>query len=128
MGKTETMTQLTEDIWAVEVPIGATRVSIPNWNEVLELTFEHPVNDTDAKGSIQLPAGEWCYMFCTDGCTEDEAGIMGFFEIEGEIVYRDYCAEWLSFPFSDPIDSLRSLLVSCDLDPNNNYALLKKIA
>lgn len=91
------MTQLTDNIYAVEVP-----------EDVVDFkTFVKRVMD----GTVDVPTGRARFLFTTGTATEKDAR-----KVVG--LRRNY--------FTEVLPSLHSLLRSKGLDPNKNYALIEK--
>lgn len=109
------MTQLTDDIYAVEVPDEAQyhRVEHSANGEICELIFYKDSTDIDFPDEIDefkivdLPTGTWRIICTTRTATPEQAK-----EITGEELY--------------PSIALAGLCKAKGLDPNKNYVLLKK--
>lgn len=86
-----------------------------------------------------LEVGNWQLICTTKECTQMEAryiiGCSEWFFPERHTRYIDYTQPYdaegkqaWSVGFSDPLESLRSLLASKGLDVNKNYVLIKKVS
>lgn len=115
------MTQLTENVFAVEVPEGASNFEICNYglNDALEYDYPqgHEVSD--------LPPGNWQLLCTTREASELQAACIVDSDGNG---WKDYDKTSITscYPFTSSCASLRSLLTSKGLDVNKNYVLLKK--
>lgn len=131
------MTQLTENLFAVEVPDKVENLNlyrINNYAIMLEWDdVERPLNPHTCvrvdEHHGDLKEYTWPKILCTTKeATEEQAkGIAEWFQIKNEIGWKNYCdPEPFRYPFKDYKYSIRSLLTSNGLDERKNYLLLKK--
>lgn len=99
------MTQLTENLFAVEVPSDAFNLCVSENNE---LGYYANIEYFDKMHYDPLPPGSWQLLCTTKEATPEQAK-----EITGEEVY--------------PSIALAGLCKSKGLDVNKNYCLLKKM-
>lgn len=139
------MTQLTENLFAVEVPEGASNFKIkPHYvrNHIEERDEIKLIWDSTqiTHNWLILPAGNWQFICTTREATNGNAmgivkshysrsasynPVLGHYQTSGSsTTFMDYMNGHCTF--DSPLDSLRSLLASKGLDVNKNYALLKK--
>jgi hypothetical protein len=117
-----TPTLLINNVYAVEVPEGATQPYFDRRQSIGftlngELRFVH------------LPEpGSWQLMGMVREVTRSNAAeLCEWFELAGKKGYRDYSfTDDLRYPFLDPISSWRSLLKAKTLDTNKNWVLVRK--
>lgn len=129
------MTQLTENVLAVEVPTMAFGLMVNNYGNESELMYmlsmEDIADDDNTEETLitkKLPPGNWQLLCTTKEATEEQAkGIVEWFQIKNEIGWKNYCdPEPFRYTFRDYKYSIRSLLTSKGLDGNKNYGLLEK--
>lgn len=101
------MTQLTEDVFAVEVPERASGLDINKYRGGSELNYWIIKEGKQNLIVIDLPPGPWQLLCTTREATPEQAK-----EITGEEVY--------------PSIALAGLCKSKGLDGKKNYCLLKK--
>lgn len=121
------MTQLTENVFAVEVPEDATDIVVHN--EPPKIIFTSKIQDPAQCGGdmIRLPPGSWQFICTTKEATEQQAkGIVGWLQIGDQLGYQDYRFDDPRFPYKLATQSLNSLCKAKGLDVSKNYALLKK--
>lgn len=124
------MTQLTDSVYAVEVPDES------KWHQVVHISPSIEVLHYYIQGGyienksagIDLPPGTWQILCMTREVTEEVAkGIVEYDKfIDG---YKDYDTDNFHHdtPFIKAVDSLRSLITSKGLDGRKNYCLLEKM-
>lgn len=126
---------LIAETYAVNMPEGAKYYRIdgvPN-GELCELIFYKDGNDIDFPEEIEevkiidLPPGNWQLICTTKECTEGQA--------KGIVKELPVGQRWMNYNGDYPVwwhtakESLRSLLTSKGLDPENkNYVLIKKVS
>ena len=114
------------DVYAVEVPEGATGFEIDNPLSPGDLVYYKGEPCIYNFRKITLPPGSWQLIGTTKEVTEDVAkGIVERVDMGFKDVYLSY-AKGGSFDFDTALDSLRSLLASKNLDTNNNWVLVRK--
>lgn len=106
------MTQLTENVFAVEVPEGATNFRIMKFSQPETFSYDYSIQKgnrctTGLIAMIDLPPGSWQFICTTRACTPEQAR-----EITGEELY--------------PSIALAGMCKAKGLDVGKNYALLKK--
>lgn len=133
------MIQLTDNIWAYPIPDEAIEVtvyqfkhsgrSIPYWHINWDYPNGHPYTSSGACFFYNMLGGKKKYpstlkfLFTTKEATWEQAELVvehtkinGWFKnYEGDINY------------SNPVDSLQSLLKAKGCDVNKNYAIIQKI-
>lgn len=133
------MTQLTDKVWAVEVPDGSGAFKImPHFvrnaiteRDAIKLVWE---SEQITHSWVILPPGSWRFLFTTKAATEEQAAsvvqIISNGKITGRPQYRRYDRDnelparmWTR----DSRHSLETLLRSKGLDENKNYALIEKL-
>lgn len=124
------MTQMTNDIYAVEVPEGATGFDINKYSNGSELNYWLIAGAKDTLIVIDLPPGNW-QLICTAKEVSKEQAIevvkqYGKYFIDFTATEQDWKEKEVNWS-ETPIDSLRSLLTSKGLDLNKNYVLIKKL-
>lgn len=118
------MTQLTENVFAVEVPEMADTPEISIQDDGFPcLTYWYKENIDPTV--IDLPPGSWQLLCTTKETTWLQAAGMVEHYRGGFVNYESNSMPKVA-AYSTPFLSLNSLLASKGLDPNNNYALLKK--
>lgn len=130
------MIQLTDKLWAVEVP---DKIDNPNFyrvnNEAIMFNWDdvdRPLNPHDLvrvdKFFGDLKDYKWpVFLFTTKTATEEDARkVVEHDDFIGG--YKDYDTDRFHHedPFIKATDSLDSLLRSKNCDPNKNYALIEK--
>lgn len=129
------MTQLTENVFSVEVPSMAFGLMVNNYANESELMYmlsmEDIADDDNTEETLitkKLPPGSWQLLCTTREVTEEQAkGIVEYDSfIDG---YKDYDTDNFHHdtPFINALDSLNSLITSKGLDTNKNYCLLKRL-
>lgn len=134
------MTQLTNDIYAIEAPEGATQIEVlPDECDDTAIAYKgsrpQPENQYDILHV--LPGLNWQLIGTTKVATKEQAieavGSSDWFFPVRHKRYIDYAHPYKEdnkqawgIGFGDPLESLRSLLVAKNLDPNRNYVLIKK--
>lgn len=126
------MTQLTDNLFAVEVPSMAFGLMVNNYANESELMYmlsmEDIADDDNTEETLitkKLPPGKWQFICTTKEVSEEQAHqIVESVTTANELpVYRDYeFSTWMK----TAVGSLHSLLTSKGLDGRKNYALLKK--
>ena len=132
---------LTGQVYAVEVPEGATGFNINKYGNGSELNYWLIAGAKDTLIVIDLPAGNWQLIGTTKEVTNGIAmglveshyyreasynPILGHYQTSGSsTMFKDYIHG--RFTCDNPVDSLRSLLKSKGLDENKNYVLIKKL-
>lgn len=118
------MTQLTDKVWAVEVPDGAENVRVSQLIGTPKLFADLP----GVLWAAKIPPGTYRFLFTTGTATEEDARkvvktvLNGFYENYNTFI------DMSGFEgFGTAIESLASLLRSKGLDPKNNYALIEKL-
>lgn len=118
------MTQLTDKIWAVEVPNDASPYILDSANNKGQGLFwtQPGVQSPPWK---DLPPGTWRFLFTTKTATEEDARKV--VAAHGKH-FRDYVRKFYKMPLTvfTALESLSSLLRSKGLD-DKNYALIEKI-
>jgi hypothetical protein len=130
------MTQLNEQaLYAIEVPEDAQPYILNACNNKGQgLFYKQPGNPSPPW--IDLPPGNYSFLFCSLNCTEEQAasvveseelfingksqGVLHAVYYNNGKILADVC-EW----YNSAKNSLQSLLKSKNLDPNKNYALVK---
>lgn len=112
---------LIDQVYAVEVPDKLAQMTIdPACNLLMWWGHEGIVND------CQLPTGTWEIICTSKECTEEQA--------KGLVRELSVGQRWLNYGGDFPIwyhtarESLRSLLLSKNLNHFKNYIILKKTA
>lgn len=123
------MVQLTDKIYAVQVPDDAQdfQFEIEPSEDWYRLNWLTEIDDVESgfygdwvQYHIDLPPGSYQYLFTTKEATWEQAEsvvekINGWYKnYEGDVLY------------SNPVDSLQSLLKAKSCDVNKNYAIIKK--
>lgn len=121
------MTQLTEDVFAVEVPDKGRKFRAQRPYKTSSMRLHYKYGIEEQWNYIKLPPGTWQILCTTKEATEEQAkGIVEHDTFIGG--YKDYDTERFHHedPFIKATDSLNSLITSKGLDVNKNYVLLKK--
>lgn len=135
------MIQLTDKVYAVDVPAGSSAFKIiphlvsnaVTGMDAIELVWE---SERITHSWIILPPGSWRFLFTTKSATEEDARkvvepVNNPF-LKGGNRYRDYTvpqSNTIADAVCNAVQSLHSLLRSEGLDPNkNNYALIEKLS
>ena len=111
------MTQLTDNIFAVEAPEGARNIKL----------FRNRIHYQDVGGdSIDLRPGNWQLLCTTMEATEEQLKALAVLE------HHNFSEWYINFIgrssyFTNRKSSLRSLLTSKGLDGSKNYVLLKRV-
>lgn len=129
------MIQLTDNVWAVQIPKGANGFTMSKEFNALTYYAENP--SFESIRTVNLPPGQWEFICTSKDATEEQAASV----IERLADYQDkklgalpsylnyaYSKkdDWYGcFPFPTAVLSLESLLKSKGLE--GNYALLKKL-
>lgn len=131
------MTQLTENVFAVELPDNVENLNlyrINNYAIMLEWDdVERPLNPHTCvkvdEHHGDLKEYTWPKILCTtkEASEEQAKGIVPMIVVRNcDEVYQDYITPDDHY-YYEALPSLRSLLTSKGLDGNKNYVLLKKI-
>lgn len=116
------MTQLTDKVFAVEVPDGAENVRVSQLIGTPKLFADIP----GALWAVKLPPGTYRFLFTTGTATEEDAR-----KVVGEAPWVNYIPQnlldmdsrcWLG----TGIECMHSLLRLKNLDLKNNYAIIEK--
>lgn len=125
------MTQLTDKLYAVEVPDDATDVGWRAGQFTCKQLHTKPGEYhwiVDADDLMHDIGGTWAFLFTTKTATEEDARkVVAWIEIAGKIGYYDYMNPEPYRYLESWEESLRSLLRSKNLDPKNNYAIIEKL-
>lgn len=121
------MTQLTDKVFAVEVPDDAKNFRFGKSERLKAKLFYNTTLDYFAGSQfIDLPPGTWRFLFTTNQATEEDARkVVEPYTLRGNIRYTDFTHEYMWC--DNAKDSLNSLLRSKDLDPKKNYAIIEKM-
>jgi hypothetical protein len=124
------MIQITDKIWAVEVPEDATNIEICNYGENDTLEYMHHIDGIAAYAMDDLAPGTWRFLFNTKTATEEQAKkVVGWIEIAGKMGYYDYLNPEPYRYIESWEESLRSFLFDKGIDPDkNNYAIIENIS
>lgn len=122
------MTQLTHNIYAVEVPEDVSHIRVAtSQNNLGDCLFY-----VNGKGMLQfkkLPPGTYQFLFTTKNVTKEQARevVKPQWMVQAGTTpsYPDYTGEWAGF-VDQPSKSFESLLRSKNLDPKKNYAVIKR--
>lgn len=115
---------LRAEYWALKVPSWANGFKIETIPQVdlYELTCYEiaEYNEPKREQGIDLPPGTWQFLFTTKEATWEQAEMVvakfnGWYKDYGGGVY-----------YSNPVDSLQSLLKAKGCDPSKNYAIISK--
>jgi hypothetical protein len=145
------MTQLTDNLFAVEVPEGAKDFTIDmgylifkvpnykNWvNDDILADYgrlekhlkTHKAENDYKTGGIMLPPGPREFLFCTKWATEEDARKVVEWWVanyDHKVTwYRDYSASSEKACAIDYVYSIASLLRSKNLDDKKNWAVIRK--
>jgi len=94
------------EILAVEVPEGSYLPDIYEDKGKNYIDYWHNVHEYS---QIELPSGNWQILGRPSEITEDVArGLVSWFELEGQLGYRDYSHDDPRFPFRTATESLLS--------------------
>lgn len=130
------MTQLTDNIYAVEIPEDAYDVEIVG-DGLDFIYYRIPITGTFEKSKGKLihisTTGSYTLLFLSKEATEDDYKKV-VERVSGWMtdIYYDYCANGRDYrdivdaAFCEPVKSFHSLLQSRGLDPSKNYAIIKK--
>lgn len=125
------MTEILENIFAAEVPIGAKQLHI-DWNlKETNQYIAYKFKDDELANEYEiktLPPGPYEILFTTKDCTEEQVmGLVAVKEANGyPIGFKDYGSDDNSISFREAKDSLQSLLRSHGLSTDKNYLLVRK--
>lgn len=129
------MVQLTDKVYAVEVPEGSSAFKIiPHLvrNAISEMDAIKLVWECEqiTHSWATLPPGTWRFLFTTKMATEDDARKVvknyGGKYTDYEATEEDYRLQDIYW-YDNALQSLSSLLRSKGLDPDKNYALIEKL-
>lgn len=125
------MIQLTDSLYAVEVPENTVHVELYD-KDSLPVAIMVYIEDTNKLFKpgipfpVPLPPGNWKILCTTKEATWlQAAGIVDHFR-GGFVNYESNLVPKVA-AYSTPFVSLRSLITSKGLDGNKNYCLLKKL-
>ena len=130
------MTQLTDSMYAVEVPSMAFGLMVNNYAKESELMYmlsmEDIADDDNTEETLitkKLPPGNWQLLCTTREISEEQAKeFLEWFQVDNSIGWRDYFEkEPFRYKYTNYKHSLNSLIASNNLDPEMNYVLLKKM-
>lgn len=110
------MTQLTNNIYAVQVPDDFEATQITEWTLYYKSSGRSYLIGLPPKGS-------WQYLFTTKGCSEEDARKV-VKELPVGQRYENYSGDYPVW-YHTARESLQSLLRSKGLDDKKNYAILK---
>lgn len=123
------MTQITDKVYAVEVPDDAKDIKILKGQpEILDYDYPGKSGERDTQwlnAMIDLPPGTWRFLFTTKTAKEEDA--------RKAVKELPVGARWMNYNGDYPVwyhtarESLHSLLRSKGLDDKNNYALIEKL-
>jgi hypothetical protein len=134
------MTKLTDSVYPVEVPEGATNFRIMKFSQPETFSYDYSIQKGDRCTTgliamVDLPPGNWRILCTTREATEEIAAsivqIVSNGKISGMPQYRRYDRDltkdmparcWTR----DSRHSLETLITSKGLDINKNYVLLEK--
>lgn len=115
------MVQLTDNVWAAEVPDDASNIVVHGY--LLEnksaFIYSTTLNGVAFDRAFDLPPGSWQYLFTTKEATWEQAE--GVVE-EINWWYKNYEGDIL---YSNPVDSLQSMLKAKGCDVNKNWAIIQ---
>lgn len=115
------MAQLTDNIWAVEVPEDAQDLDIRH-GRLVWVTGDSVDYET-------LPPGSWQFLFTTKEATEEDArkivGDGDYADRVGGRYYKISESRMAIFKTHDPLIALTALLKAKDCDTNKNYAIIQ---
>lgn len=128
------MVQITDKVFAVEVPSMAFGLMVNNYGNESELMYMLSMSDISEDDNSEetlvtkpLPTGTWHFLFATKTATEEQARKVVDRYGKG---WKDYNMHHVHkhIPYELAIDSLETLLRSKGLDDNKNYALIEKLS
>lgn len=125
------MTQITENVYAVEVPDNTVRAEIYEKESLpvavmVYIEDKHKLFKPGIPFPIPLPPGSWQFICTTKEATWLQAAGMVEHYRGGFVNYESNSVPKVA-AYSTPFLSLNSLLASKGLDTNKNYCLLKKV-
>jgi hypothetical protein len=121
------MTQLTDNgIFSIQIPLDATDIVLHN--DPPKLVFSSAIQDPAQCGGdiIALSPGSYEFLFCTKGCSEEDAR-KAVRELPVGARFNNYSGDYPVW-YHTGKDSLASLLRSKKLDQNKNYAVIQKVS
>jgi hypothetical protein len=117
------MTELLDNIFAIEVPNGTTALALMQIGKGRHYIAQGHISGLI--GDIQLPPGSYEIMFTTKGVTEEQAETIPMEGSKKNFGYKDYEGKVSSHFYAD--HALQSLLKSKGLTAGN-YLIIKKVA
>jgi hypothetical protein len=111
------MTQLTDDLFAVEVPEGAANYRIMKFSQPETLSYDYSIQKGDRCTTgliamIDLPPGNWRVL-----CTTREVKAMHAPALFGYAMLSDHYAQ----------ETIKALITSKGLDADKNHCLIEKL-
>jgi len=122
------VTQLTDKIWAVEVPFDAINIVLHNYSDwPSKIVFTSKSQDPALCGGDMIPLllGYWRYICTSKEATNEQLiNIVESIEVGQRRLYINYQSG--VYGFVSPLSSLRSLFATKLLSWSKNYCLIEK--